>query len=183
MKIYKLKDGTYLPEGWNGITSVELVDGRLEYFISGQGRKKTTKYTILEEDVEEPVTWLFVGRMYDKYGTYVATTLAHTHKGVSSMVADQMATGYGVMYQKVKDVLTEDFNPNFFDLLRCDYMLACFGIYSLDIIGLDEKLGEFDKEYDPKTATYKGEPCSMKEYLEKAGGTLYAKVVELALTH
>lgn len=179
MRAFKVKDVFYLDKFPQSVKN-----GTLEYCVQGQGYKKTKKFEVIEssdflERGDKEVTWLYVAKMFDKYGIEVAEEYADCL--TAGIVARQFAYGYGTIYQKIKHLLPIDWNDvKFFELLRCDYMMACFGMYSLDIIGLDAELSNMDSEYNATEATYKGVKVSMKEYVTQKYGKLYADIIEAA---
>lgn len=63
-----------------------------------------------------------------------------------------------------------------------DKALMCFtGKWELDIIALDESFGQKDSDYNSDKCTYKGEPCSMREYIEKVFGQRAYDIVKLLM--
>lgn len=163
---------------------VEIKKDTLHFFIKGLGWLKTKKFERLADELPDlagnkSINWLQIARYYDAYGIHVAEQYAECL--TAGIVARQTANGYGLLYQKAKALITEDFDPEFFAMLKCDYMLACFGMYLLDTIRLDETLGKLDPEYSPDACLYKGEVCSMNQYVEKKYGKLYVEVIESML--
>lgn len=51
-------------------------------------------------------------------------------------------------------------------------------MFTLDIVAMDEALGKLDSDYNPMAAKYKGEPCSMKEYIQQKWGSEYVAIIE-----
>lgn len=159
----------------------EIKNGTLTYFEHGKGYKKTAHFTILEAELPDvwDRSWLEICKITEKYGMEVGVEYADTK--VAGIIAMQMLKGYFSLYEKIKDILPENFD-SFFEILRFDYMLSCFGLYLFDIVALDKKLGEVDPEYLDEEATYRGEKCSMSEYVCKKYGEDYNKVIERLLT-
>jgi len=178
MELLKVKD-LYLP---NCYPSEVNKKGVLEYFIYGKGWQKTKSFKVIDgvslPDRWSDLTWLEIAELYDKYGLEVANQYAE--KKTAGIVSRQTAKGYGLIYSKIKHIITDDFNPRLFELLRCDYMLSCFGVFILDIVSLDDQLGKLDPEYSPTTAKYKGCDCSMMEYVLQKFGQMYVDVIEAA---
>ncbi len=52
-------------------------------------------------------------------------------------MSKQTAIGYGVIYENIKHLVDENFDPKFFEMMRCDYMLSSFGLFVFDIVGMD----------------------------------------------
>lgn len=155
---------------------------KLEYFIRGEGYKKTKVFEIL--DVELPEThepnWFEICEIMDEYGIHVAKEYAE--RKVAGIIAAQTVEGYYFIYQKIKDHLPEHFDYSFFDMMKCDYMLSCIGMYTLDIVGLDNRLAKIDPEYDNELCTYR-KKCnvSMNKYVGLKYGEDYNKLIDLAL--
>jgi hypothetical protein len=167
----------------------EIKNGKLEAFVRSaenhKGWQKIKKFSIVDgitlPDVwDKEVTWLDVAKFYDAYGIEVANQYAE--RKTAGIVSRQTARGFGLIYKAIKHVITPDFDPKFFELLKCDYMLSCFGLYAFDIIALDTKLGQLDADYDGVNSTYKGMPCSMKEYILQKYGQGCVDVIEAANT-
>lgn len=128
-------------EFWPNLRRTEIDKKEtFEYFKYGSGWKKTKKYQVIDgvelpERWDKNLTWFDVAKLYDQYGINVANVYAECM--TAGIVSKQTAIGYGKIYAKIKHLITDDFSPKFFELMRCDYTLACFGIYALDIIGMD----------------------------------------------
>ena len=180
MKLLRLKkSNVYLLDGF----PQSVKNGVLTYFIMGQGYKKTKAFEYVE-GVEMPerwskvINWLFVAKVFDQYGIEVAERYADCL--TAGIVARQSARGYGLIYQKIKHLIDGNFNPEFFALMRCDYMLSCYGLFMLDIVGMDTAMGKIDPDYIPEQSKYKGRECSMKEYVTIKYGEQYARIIEAA---
>ncbi len=176
MNLYKTKNNGYFLDRY----PVEIKGKKLSFFIRGEGYKKDSfEITDIEmpELHDKSLTWFDIAKIGYQYGIHVAEVYADAR--VSGIIARQTAYGYMKMYSKIKDIINEDtFHKPFFDLLRCDYMLSYFGMYTLDIIRLDETLGKLDPEYDNINCLYRGEKCSMAEYIEVKMGLEYRKVID-----
>jgi hypothetical protein len=158
----------------------EIKGNKLEYFIRGEGWKKTKVFDIVNDvtlpERDSAITWLQIAALYNKYGIEVANTYAE--RKTAGIVSRQTAMGYGITYGSIKDVIPENFDSNFFECLSIDYMCACMGYYLFDIIATDKKLSSLDSDYNSNCATYKGEKCSMKEYITIKYGTPYVAIIE-----
>lgn len=179
MKLIKVGD-RYFANSWR--TEIDK-NGSFEYFVSGEGWKKTKKFTVVDgvelpERWDKNLTWLDVARLYDQYGIEVANVYAECM--TAGIVSKQTARGYGLIYGKIKHLIDENFDSKFFELLRCDYMLSCFGLFLLGIIGLDDKFGKMDSEYNPSDVKYKGKDCSMRQYVLQKYGQKYVDIIEAA---
>jgi hypothetical protein len=67
-------------------------------------------------------------------------------------------------YVKAKHLITSD-DAEFFEMLPVDGLLSTLGVPSIDIIALDEKLSKEDPDYNGEKCTYKGNTCSLAEYI------------------
>jgi len=177
MQLIRIKDG-YLPNCYPAQINKET----LSYFIGGQGWQKTKKFRIVEEvTLPEPsakITWLQVAQLFDQYGIEVAVTYAN-HK-TAGIVSRQTARGYGLIYARIKHLMPANFDPSFFEAIKCDYMLSCFGMFILDIVATDKSLSSIDNEYnstDPTDSTYHGKPCSMSDYVIEKYGQQYDDIL------
>lgn len=177
MKVAYLKrEKIHIP--LNGMN--EIKNGKLEYFKRGEGWKKTSSYEIL--DIELPdrwtkMSWFQIAKICDKYGIEVANEYADCK--VAGIISRQTAHGYTIIYQKIKNIIPDNFDESFFELLKCDYMLSCVGVFSLDITALDEKFAQLDSEYNPNQCTYKGkENVSLKDYVTEKYGKPYSDIIE-----
>jgi hypothetical protein len=183
MKVVQIKkSGLYLPLGGGSMNEIDK-KGNFNYFIRGNGWKKTKSFTVIEDDFllnrgEDGINELYIGKVFDKYGIEVAETYANCI--TAGIVARQTAYGYGVLYQKIKNILPSDFDNSFFKLLKCDYWLACFGLFSLDIVWLDDYFMKNDVDYDNVKCTYKGtENVSLREYITLKYGVEYANLIDV----
>lgn len=185
MKVVQIKKGgLYLPFDGSSRNEIDK-NGLFNYFIRGKGWKKTKAFTVIEdafllEHTDNGINELYIAMVFDKYGIEVAEFYANSI--TASIVARQKAYGCGVMYQKIKDILPNDFNNSFFKLLKCNYWLSCFGSYVLDIVQLDNYFNKTDDDYDSVKCTYKGkENVSMSEYVALKYGDDYVKIIKRCL--
>lgn len=180
MKVISLQKGTlFLPLGFPNEINKE--GNTLKYFVRGEGYKKTKSFKVLE-GVELPdrwakLSWLDVCKIYDQYGLEVANVYSECK--VAGIISKQTIIGKYQMYKIIKDILPVNFDSDFFDILRCDYLPSCFGLFMFDITGVDKAFSEADKEYDCENCTYQGrENVSMKQYVELKYGSEYVKIIE-----
>lgn len=179
MKVYEIKrkEGIlYVPNSW---TTEILKSGTLKYFIHGEGYLKTKSFRLLP-DVELPdrwskMSWLEICKIHEKYGIEISNEYADCK--VAGIISRQTIKGKYSLYQKIKDIIPENFE-SFFEILPCDYMLSCFGIYFFDIIALDKILSKLDSDYNDEHATYLGQSISMCEYITLKYGSEYTKVIK-----
>lgn len=183
MKVIKLKhkgDIMYFP---NIFPQSINKSGVLSYFIKGQGYTKTKKFEILPVELPDrwtKMSWLEIAKITDTYGLEVGDEYASCK--TEGIVSRQTIAGYCSVYRKIKHLNPD--NSEFFETLRCDYMLACFGMLSFDIVACDKALAKLDSEYNADEATYKGESCSMNQYvLTKYGVNAVAMITALNHVH
>ncbi len=62
-------------------------------------------------------------------------------------------------------------------------VFALTGEVVLDLLALDAHFGKHDRDYDPRECTYKGQPSSMKDYVEKRYGTTAVALFDELLEH
>lgn len=182
MKVVQLKkSGLYYILGEGSMNEIDK-NGLFNYFVRGNGWKKTKTFTVIEDDFllnrdDKGIDELYIAKVFDKYGIDVAEFYAGCI--TAGIVARQKAYGCGLMYQKIKDILPKNFDNSFFKLLKCDYWLSCFGSYSLDIIWLDYYFSKQDSDYDNVKSTYKDkENVSMSEYVALKYGDDYVKIID-----
>lgn len=160
-------------------SDITIKNNTVEYFIYGQGHKKTKCFTILE-GVEVPdrwseLSWLQICKIHELYGIHVSNM--HASCKTAGIVSKQTILGYYSIYTKIKDLIPENFD-GFFDYLSCDYMLSCFGMYSFDIVSFDKKMSQIDSDYNNVECTYKGNKCSLSEYITLKYGEVYRNIID-----
>jgi len=101
----------------------------------------------------------------------------YTECKVPGIVSRSIILGKYALYSKIKDIVNS-IDPEFFDLLNCDYLPGLFGYYSIDIIALDDKLHKLDPEYDNINCTYHGNNVSMAEYVKLKYGKIYVEIID-----
>lgn len=155
--------------------------GSLEYFIKGQGRKRTKAFEKIEglPDRWTKLSALEIAKIADQYSSNLAKEYAEQH--TCGLMAGQWTRGYHEMYKRTKHILKDE-DVELFGMLRCDYMLGIIGVYELDIVGLDEHFGKIDPEYFPEAALYKDKPCSMTNYVLQKYGQHAVDVINACTT-
>lgn len=183
VKLVKIKTGEVFPLTFPN--SIEYKDGKkpkLEYFKRGEGYKKTVVFEVLNETLPNrtnTISWLDIAKLTTKYGIEVGEYLAEGK--VAGIIARQSAKGFATIYNKIKDIIPENFDPVFFENMKCDYIMSCFGMFSFDIVAFDKWLTTNDPDYSGDECTYKGKKCSMRQYIELKYGEDYVKIVEAAM--
>ena len=180
MKIYEIKTR----EGiiYKRVSEFDRPSNTLEYFIYGKGHLKTKSFRILP-DVELPdrwdnLSWLEICKIHEKYGIEISNEFAECK--TAGIISRQTIYGKYSLYQKIKNILPENFDA-FFEILPCDYLLSCFGMYSFDVCRLDQIFSKLDVEYNDVECTYKGETISMREYVALKYGADYVKLIDVLI--
>jgi hypothetical protein len=156
-------------------------NGKIEVFIPGEGYKTVSGGLVqdikLPDKWDESLTWFDIAKYGNKYGINVAEYYAVGK--TAGIVARQTAKGYIFMYEKIKDLINEQtFDKSFFNLLRWDYMLSCYGYFMFDILGFDKALVKIDPEYNDLECTYKGKTdYSMNKYITEKYGIEYTDII------
>lgn len=152
----------------------------LEYFVPGEGWKKTKKFTKVETDLPEDrwtqMSWLKLVMIFNEYGIDVADYYAR-HKTVADS-SRRKVRNYAAVYACIEDLIPVDFNEVFFECLKCDGMLSVFGLDVFDIVQTDKSMSEQDPDYNDVLATYKGEQVSMRQYVLLKYGDVYAQIID-----
>jgi hypothetical protein len=166
--------------GYHWAYSSDLTNGSAKYFEKGKGWRKSKAQIVDAPERSSKLTWLEIAKLSDFYGLNVASGYAESK--VAGVVAWQTAAGYHYIYQKIKDLIKDE-DAWFFDLLRCDYMLACFGMFSFDVVAFDDHLSKLDPEYDSINCTYKGlSDISTGEYILSKYGKRHFEMIQRLLS-
>lgn len=115
----------------------------------------------LPERWDPNITWLDIAKLFDQYGIEVANCFAECK--TAGIVSRQTAKAYGKIYQAVKDL--PGLTNALFENLCFDFMFSSFGLFTFDVMATDQRLSDNDPDYSSENCTYKGEPCSMQEYV------------------
>lgn len=154
----------------------------LSYWIYGEGHKRTNSFEIMDEKLPDKwarLPWLDIMYIHEKYGINVSEEYAN--RKVAGIVARQNVRSRYALFEKIKQLLDSEKDREFFELLKTDYMLSCFGCYTIDIVATDDEMSKADPEYDSENATYKGETCSMKQYVKRKFGERRQKIFNTLL--
>lgn len=179
MEVISINKGkTFLLNRWPNVIKKD----QLTYFIYGEGYKKTKSFKVLPDvslpDRREKLSWLELCKIHDQYGIEVSSVYAECK--TAGIIARQTIKGYYAMYSKIKDIIPDNFDE-FFDLLRVDYMLSCFGMYSFDIVRFDSNMDQIDPDYDSVNCKYMDKECSISEYIRIKYGDLYCTIIDRLL--
>lgn len=154
----------------------------LKYWIRGEGHKKTNSFEILPEELPDRwgLPWLDIMYIHEKYGITVSEVYAECK--VAGIVAQQNLYSRYALFQKVKHLLDPETDREFFELVKTEYLMSCFGLYMIDIVGTDKNFSAADPEYDCENATYRGEPCSQKEYVRRKFGERSVHIINAMIS-
>lgn len=164
-----------LPKTW----TIKLKGKTISFFVRGIGYTTSKKFEKLDKTIPEyeKLSWFEIAKLTHKYGKYVGEYLAN--RKTAGIVAMQTALGYSTIYGIIKDIIPENFDEKFFECLKANYMLACFGKFLFDIVATDIRLAELVPEYDHERNTYNNEiNVSMSAFITKHFGEAYAKIIE-----
>jgi hypothetical protein len=177
MKLHYIKSKKlYLPDCYPYEVNKK---GVLEYFIYGEGWKKTKSFTVVP-DVELPdkwseLSWLQITEYMDLYGIEVANTYAETK--TAGIVSRQTVYGYHFIYKQIKHLAP--FDAVFFECLKVDYFLACIGTGFFDIVATDKALSDVDKEYNGTECIFRTEKnVSMNNYVQQKYGDKAVQIID-----
>lgn len=174
VKVKRKKEILFFPN-----TFPQEVKGQsFEYFIRGEGYKKTKAFEFLNEEIPErwsSLSWLEIMYIHEKYGRYCSIIYAET-KCAGIVALENLLSRY-TLFQKAKHLLCRETDAAFFELIKTDGILSWLGMHQIDIIGMDDEFGKRDPEYQPELALYRGKPCSMDGYIEQKFGKRYAQII------
>lgn len=156
--VYNTKDGNFV--------NVTIKGDKLEYFVPGEGWKKTKKFKNIGT-VERTNDWYEVTNIYRKFGLYVASW------SCSLMTVYGTGRTYPILYNNWRTALeqkgfSEQVIKTCLSIISPDYMLALFGITAVDVVGLDNKFNIPDN-------------ISMSDYLKNQYGSDVALAISLCL--
>lgn len=164
IKVRRRDGDVYVPHRFpSDITN----DGKtLKYFIRGEGHKQTKAFEILEEELPDKwdrLSWLDIMHIHEKYGINISSIYADTK--VPGLVARENVRSRYALFEKARHLLDPEKDRELFELIKPESMLSYFGMYMLDIVATDKALSKADSEYDSENATYRGNPCSIEDYV------------------
>lgn len=162
-----------------------IKNGKFEYFVSGQGYKKTKVFKVLSVELPELTAWSHwdICKIMDQYGEHIAKEYMEVR--VAGIVALRFLLARYAFYKKALNHIPEnkqDLNfIKFFEMLPFDYFLSLIGIYTLDVAKFDSMLGKLDSDYKPDECTYKNESTSLHDYVNLKYGIEYGNFIESLL--
>ena len=182
MELFEIKTKTGMIYKMNRFPQ-EVKNDTLQYFVYGEGYKKTKRFNRIVANIpelNEELSWLEICKIHEVYGIDVSNEYAE--QKTAGFISKRTVLSKYWMYSKIKDILNTIENSEwFFNLLSCDHTLSMFGIYSFDIIELDKVLNRLDSEYDNINCLYKGKNVSMSEYIDLKYGKQYTEMIDRLL--
>lgn len=153
--------------------------GRIEYFVSGVGRKKTKKFERITVDFGEleKSDSFAVGRITREYGVQVGISVCEDLFGCCRLSAETWCGFFEYCERIARDNFTEDEIKEIPMVIRKNLRSIFYGLPIVDILFLDDKL----KECDPDSDYAKGAEISMKDYIYNKYGKIACDYVELLM--
>ena len=178
MEIYRIKtkDGiVHVRKDWS--TEIKK-NGQLEFFIYGQGYKRTKCFELIEVDLEPKKDALYIGEVASNYGDDIASYLCEQAFGCCTMSAQNWTPFFKHVYKIAKENFTEnEFNGISKEVVN--NFRHFIGL--LDVAFLDEALSNLDTDYNCSECTYKGKNVSMAEYVQEKYGEPTMRLIKLLL--
>jgi hypothetical protein len=175
MELYKINNGeTYIPKNeWSN----KIKNGKLTYFVSGEGHHSTKKFEVVDADLEPKRDALYIGKTAKEYGQAVAAHLCEEAFGCCQMSAESWVPMFQYAYETAVE---NNIDPSQVALEVANNIRGFFGI--LDVIFLESRLAALDAEYEPSKCRYKGkENVSTKDYIEEKYGEPTVRLIEKLL--
>ena len=177
MELYKINNGeTYIPKNeWSNT----IKNGKLTYFVKGEGYHTTKKFEVINVDIEPKKDALYIGKIAKEYGHAVATPLCEEAFGCCQMSAENWVGMFQFAYQKAID---NGIDPSEVALEVANNMrgTSCFPILNIDF--LEKELARIDKDFEPSRCRYKGkENVSTADYITEKYGKVTATFIEKLL--
>lgn len=175
MELYKIRNGeTYIPKNeWSNT----IKNGKLKYFVKGEGYKTTKKFEVIDVDVEPKKDALYIGKVAKEYGHAVATPLCEEAFGCCRDSAEKWVVTFQSAYETAVE---NNIDPSQVAVEVANNFRGFFGM--LDVTFLESKLAGLDNEFEPSRCRYKGkENVSTKEYIEMKYGKPTALLIEKLL--
>ena len=175
MELYKINNGkTYIPKNkWSN----ELKNGKLTYFVRGEGYHTTKKFEVIDVDLEPKKNALYIGRVAKEYGYNVAVPLCEEAFGCCTISAEKWVVTFQNAYETA---IENNIDPSQVAVEVANNFRGFFGM--LDVIFLESKLAGLDNEFEPSKCRYKGkENVSTQEYIAEKYGEPTALLIEKLL--
>ena len=179
MELYRIttKEGLiHVRKDWS--TEIDK-QGRLKYFVYGQGYKKTKRFELINVDLEPKKDTLYIGEVAWNYGNDVASYLCEHAFGCCTI----SARNWTPYFKHVYKVASDNFTPEGMNAISRDVVNNFRHFLGLlDIEFLDDSLSRLDPEYDSVNCTYKGkERVSMADYIREKYGEQTFTLIKLLL--
>lgn len=174
MEVYKINNGeTYIPKNE---CSNEVKNGKLKYFVRGEGWHTTKNFEVIDLDIEPKKDALYIGKIAKEYSHAVATALCEEAFGCCQMSAENWVATFQYAYETA---IENNIDPLQVAVEVANNFRGFFG--ALDVIFLESKLAGLDNEFEPSRCRYKGkENVSTKEYItEKYGEPTALLIVKM----
>lgn len=179
VRVKRKKENLFLPLTF----PQKIVGKKFTYFIYGEGYVRTSSYEMQEEELPDEwteLTWLDIMYIHEKYGVFCSEVYAKNK--CAGIIAKDATLSRFFLFKKVKHLIVRETDTSFFELVLPDYLLSCFGVYTLDIVEMDNRFGKSDSEYRPDLTTYRGKPCSMADYIKIKFGERFAQIVKAMIS-
>lgn len=175
MELYKIENGkTYIPKNeWSN----EIKNGKLKYFVKGEGYKTTKRFEVIDVDVEPKKDALYIGKVAKEYSHAVATPLCEEAFGCCRDSAEKWVVTFQYAYETA---IKNNIDPSQVAVEVANNFRGFFGL--LDVTFLESRLAGLDNEFEPSMCRWRGkENVSTKEYIEMKYGKPTALLIEKML--
>lgn len=175
MELYKIKNGkNYIPKNeWSNT----IKNGKLKYFIQGEGYHTTKVFEVIDVDIEPKKDALYIGKIAKEYGHAVAAPLCEEAFGCCTISAEKWV----ITFQRAYETAVENnIDPSQVAVEVANNFRGFFGM--IDVIFLESKLAELDPDFEPSMCRYKGrENVSTKDYIAEKYGEPTVFLIEKML--
>ena len=175
MELYKIENGkTYIPKNeWSN----EIKNGKLKYFVKGEGYHTTKNFEVIDVDIEPKKDALYIGKIAKEYGQNIAACLCEEAFECCQMSAENWVATFQYAYETAVENIID---PSQVAVEVANNFRGFFGL--LDIMFLECKLAGLDSEFEPSRCRYKGrENVSTKEYIAEKYGEPTVLLIEKML--
>jgi len=149
----------------------------LEYFIRGEGHKKTKSFKRIKIEIPETKDNVRdISYFYNLYGKQICLEYLITNNCESWK--DHMLNKAIFLSKKLGEDLFSKCPDKLLNIIDFDWRLACFGIWCFDIVETDKKLKQIIPEYDFEKCEYNEKQTSMREMIQRVFGEIGVEVIE-----